>query len=223
MPQPSDFPSNSNTDKRAASKATKPGKDEKKVESVVTGTATRRKKPLTKKFTETFFGGGSLKDVGSYVVFDVLVPAAQDMIMDATVGGLERKFYPDGPPAGRRGSRAGRGNSRSHVAYSRITGDPRGRAGRADEPRGLSRRARATHDFDDIILPSRVEADVVVERMFDILDQYEQVTVADLYDLCDITSEPTDNSYGWEDLRGTRVVSVGGGFLIDLPRTEPLR
>lgn len=88
----------------------------------------------------------------------------------------------------------------------------------------MSRRARANFDFDEIILPTRVEADQVLERMFDLLDKYEIVTVADLYDLVGVDSNYTDEKYGWEDLRGADVDRLSrGGYLLDLPRPEPLR
>jgi hypothetical protein len=221
MPIESEFPANSHKAKETPAK----GKDdERKVESVVTGKVVQRKKPLRKRFAETFFGGGNSKDVGSYVLFDVLIPAAQDMIMDATVGGLERKFDPDGR---RSSSRRGRSSSarrpadRAHIPYNRMS-DPRGRAGSSDGPREMSRRGRAIHDFEEIILDSRHEADTVIERLYDILDKFDTVTVADLYDLCDISGSFTDDKYGWTDLSGTRAVKVRDGYLIDVPRPEPL-
>jgi hypothetical protein len=94
--------------------------------------------------------------------------------------------------------------------------------GRRDEPRSISRRARATHDFDEIILPTRVEAEEVIDRMFDIVSQYETATVADLYELVGINSNYTDGKWGWSDFRGAGVSRVRNGYLLDLPRPESL-
>jgi hypothetical protein len=87
----------------------------------------------------------------------------------------------------------------------------------------LSRRARANFDFDEIILPTRVEAEEVIDRMFDLVAKYEMVTVADLYDLVGIQGNYTDEKYGWEDVRGAGVTRVSNGYLLDIPRPEPLR
>lgn len=64
------YPGNS---KRVTAKAPekKAPTKEKKVEKVVVGTVTRRKKPLSKRFSETFVGGDA-QSVAAYVMNDVL-------------------------------------------------------------------------------------------------------------------------------------------------------
>lgn len=86
----------------------------------------------------------------------------------------------------------------------------------------MSRRARATHDFRDIILPSRNDAEVVIERLTDAIEMYATVTVEDLYDLIGITGDFTDGKYGWTTPRGMRVVRVPDGYILDLPNPQPI-
>ena len=92
------------------------------------------------------------------------------------------------------------------------------------EKRPASTQSRSRHDFRDIILDSRGEAEEVLSNMVDILYDFGEVSVADLYDLCGISnSNWTDNKYGWTDLSGARVKRArGGGYLIDLPRAEQI-
>lgn len=207
------FPSNSHNEKKAAP-VTK--REPKKVEKVVSGGVVRRKKPLSKKFADIFIGE-SAKSVWRYIAFDVLVPAAKDMVYDAFSQGLDRTLFGD--------TRHRHGSSRSHssgsyISYNRFGSNP---YQRAPEPRReMSRRGRATHDFDEIILETRVEAEEVINRLFDLISQYETATVADLYEMLGQSGNFTDEKWGWVDIRGAGVTRVRGGYLLDLPRPEPL-
>jgi hypothetical protein len=86
----------------------------------------------------------------------------------------------------------------------------------------MSRQQRAQHDFSDIILASRADAEDVLDRLRDLINQYEMATVSDLYDLVGLTGEFTDDKWGWYDLRSAAVQAVRGGYLLRLPRTQPL-
>lgn len=205
----SEFPSNS----KSTSKQTPRAKDETaKVEKVVTGTVVSRKKPLGRRLKETFVGGDA-KGVGEYVVVDVLVPAAKDMIVDGFTQFIERMFYQESRSTLRYGSRYRAGG---HTPYNRMS-EPR----RREDPR-RDRRARAMHNFDEFILETRAEASEVLDRLHARIDKYGAATVADLYDMLGETGSYTDVKYGWTDLMGSGISRADGGFLLDLPRPEPL-
>lgn len=214
----SEFPSNRGTERK------RPEKPEvKKVDRIVQGEVVRRKKPLGRRLFEHFVGGET-KGVWGYVAADVLIPAARDGVADAFHEAVDRIFLPDNRSRGRRSRRPGNG---PYIDYNKQyrRDDPRGREDPRDRDGGrpsLSRRARASHDFDEIILPTRVEAEEVIDRMFDLVSQYEMVTVADLYDLVGLANNYTDEKWGWTDIRGAGVSRIKGGYLLDLPRPEPL-
>jgi hypothetical protein len=86
----------------------------------------------------------------------------------------------------------------------------------------MSQRGRAKHDFDEIVLDQRAEAEEVIDRLYDVVSRYEQATVADLYDLVGLSSTHTDHKWGWTDLRGSGVSRIRDGYLLDLPDPEPL-
>lgn len=209
-----EFPGNSNISKR---KPTSPKNQPKKIEKITTGEVIQRKKPLGKRFTETFVGGDA-RSVGSYILFDVLIPAAKDMVADAMSQGVEKMLFGDIRSTSRRGSRARNNSPFGNVAYHRSNMAP---AWERDH-RAPTRRARATHDFGEIILETRVEAEEVIERLFDLVDRYEVATVADLYELVGVTGQYTDANWGWADLRGANVARVRNGYLLELPRPEPV-
>lgn len=212
----SEFPSNRKKD-RTAPTDKKP--EEKKVQQVTQSEVVRRKKPIGKKISDTFIGGDA-RSVWAFVALDVLIPAAKDMFADAVSQGVERMIYGE---AQSRGRRTGRHPGQTYVSYNRMS-HPAARAP-GPEPRGrqqISRRARASHDFDEIILATRVEAEEVLERLYDLVSKYETATVADLYDLVGLTGSYTDDKWGWFDLRGAGVSRIRNGYLLDLPKPEPL-
>jgi hypothetical protein len=217
------FPANSHSSKGARDNRAEIEKktDEKKVTRVVEGEVVRRKKPLGRRFMETFIGGDT-KGVWSYVLFDVLIPAAKDMAADAVSQGIERMLFGEVRSTSRRGGYRP-GGSNTYVSYNRYSSSSNPIVRRHEERRSISPRSRAMHDFQEIILATRPEAELVIERLFDLVDKYNHATVADLYDLVGVSSEYTDNNFGWTDIRGASVVRVSNGYLLDLPRPEPIR
>lgn len=217
-----DFPGNSKAQKQQ--KVPAPAEPEKKIEPVVRGEVTRRKKPLGKRFREAFFGGSDAQSVWNYVIQDVIVPNAKDMIEDAFSVGLGRMLHGDS----RRLHRPSRGNDPRaqqgpYISYGGI-GSGRPQDSSPDRHRQLSSRRHGVYDFEEIIFPSRAEADVVLDRMMSLVAQYEMVTVADLYELVRVQATPVDTKFGWYDLRGAGIDRLRGGrgFLLDLPRPVPL-
>lgn len=212
------YPNNSSQAKTPAGEKAEP----KKIEPVVTKGVTRRKTPLGKRFAETFIGGDA-RSVGGYVLLDVLVPAFQAMVADAFTQGVERMIYGEVRSVSRRpGARSS--GSNGYVSYNRIAqANNRPRGGLNEfQQREPSRKARANHDFDDIVIPDRVEAEEVIRRLYDILESYEVVTVADLYELTGITASYTDGKWGWTSLQGTDIVRFRDGYLLELPRPQAI-
>jgi len=183
--------------------------DEKKplIEKVIVGEVHQRKKPIRSRIGDSVMAEGA-DSVMQYIVMEVLLPAAKDMVIDAVSQGVQRMFYGDS-----RGRRSNTGSSPTN--YSKIS-RPSGYS------RESSRSARAVHDFDDIILETRGEAEDVLERLRDLIREYDSAKVSDLYDLVGLTGSFADERWGWSNLRTARVQSVRGGYLLDLPKTEPL-
>lgn len=207
-----EFPSNS--------KSSQPPKPEEKVvESVVTGEATSRKKSIGRRLREVLIGGDT-KSVINYIVTDVLIPQAKDMLTEAVSSGVERLIYGDSRSPGRYGRRPSSGpGPTNYTQYSGRGNNPIGRQGMQD------RRPNATvttQSIDDILLATRIEAETVVDRMFDLLRDYESVSVADLHSLLGWSSQFTDQKWGWIDLQGAGVRRVREGYVLALPKTVPL-
>ena len=76
--------------------------------------------------------------------------------------------------------------------------------------------------MDDILLATRVEAETVVDRMYDLLREYEMVSVSDLYSLLGLSSSYTDQKWGWTNLQSLDIRRVRDGYILNLPKTIPL-
>lgn len=214
-----DYPSN-NSKSRAARKQAPP---QKNITRVTTGNATVRKPSLGKRFANLFVGADA-KSVWTYVAYDILVPAAKDMLSDAVSSGIDQILFGGeqrwGQPSRRRrnyGSPLGSmsyGGTQGPINYQ----NPKNRQ---TGPQ-MSRRGRATHNFDEIVLETRADAEMVIDRLFDLLQTYEVATVSELYELVGMSSHFTDQKWGWTDLQGAGVSRVPGGYLLNLPRPEPI-
>jgi hypothetical protein len=203
-----EFPANS---KRSREQTTTEA-DEKKVAKVVEGRVVRRKKSPGKRFGEMFVSGDS-KSVGQYVLMDVLLPAARDAIADAVSQGVERLIFGEARSSSRRtGARpSGSAGPGGHISYNRFSQN------RPAEPR-MTQRARATHNFDEVVLATRAEAEEVLDRLFDLIAKYEMATVSDLYDLIGEQSSFVDEKWGWTDIRDASIRRIRDGYLLDMPK-----
>jgi hypothetical protein len=194
------YPSNSYKDRNAK-------EPQKRVKKVVKGGVVKKKKSLGKRFLETFVAD-DVDSVVSYVLHDLLIPAAKSTITDLIQSLPELIFY-----GGTRGPRRTRDQGRTYVNYDKYSS-----GNKRDDRRDISYRNRARHNFDDIILETRGEAEEVLSNLVDLITDYHQATVADLYDLVDVTGSYTDDKYGWTDLRSASVSRVREGYMLNLPR-----
>lgn len=203
-----DYPTNNRYEREV-----KPSRESKNIKRVVNGKVVRKRRQ-SQGFSSAF------QDIFEYVAKDVFIPYAKDMVSDAIVQGSDRLLFGESRkrPTARRNSNSNYGRV-SYNRYSKPSAAPRRNE---PAPRQSIERPRAIHQFDDIILASRIEADEVIDRLYDLLSQYEVVTVADFYELLGISPKYTDENWGWTDLRGATARRVRTGFMLDLPEPSYL-
>lgn len=207
-----EFPANSRTSRSGDPEAPK------KVHRVTTGEAKRRRKPLGKQLVDTFVGGDP-KEAANAMVRGVLIPQAKDMVVDMITQGVERLIFGD---TRRRSAGSRPGNVSSYINYARMSASSQSRA--ADDRPPLPNMARRSRGgFEEITLPTRVEAEEVLDNLKALLDQYDSATVADLYELVGIKASHTDQKWGWTELVGSTVRRLRDGtFLLDIPHPQSL-
>lgn len=196
---------NSHAYKASQQQAANEGK--KPVQKVVSGKAKIKKKNELQKFADVFISE-DVKNVKSYVLGDVLVPAIKKAIVDIVTDGINMIFY----GGTRRGSSSG-----SKVSY-------RSYYDRKDDGRSTSdSRVRTGFSYDEIVLETRGEAEEVLSQLSDLIDTYKVATVADLYDLVGISHHYTENKYGWTNIRNAETKRVRDGYLLVLPKPIPIQ
>lgn len=181
----------------------------KRAEKVVHGKV-KTKKNNTRKLTDVFITEDAA-NVKNYVLFDVIVPSIKKALYDLVVGALDMTLF---------GGRGG-GNSKRSIS-DKVSYRDYNSISKRDERSYGNTRTTSGYSYDDIVLETRGEAESVLSRMDEIIEEYDSVRVADLYDLVGITGDYTDNKYGWTNIRNARVVRTRDGYKIEMPRALPL-
>jgi hypothetical protein len=181
------------------------------IEKIVAGPVKTKKKSKLSKITEEFISEDA-KNVKSYVLGEVLIPAIKKAISDIITNGIDIILYGESRKGGRGYSSADRISYKTY--YDRDT--------RASRMIDRSNSLYGSYSYDDIILSTRGEAEDVLTRMDELMDKYGLVRVADLYDLVGITGNYTDNKYGWTNIRNAKITRLRDGYMIEMPRAVPI-
>jgi len=183
---------------------------ERKVEKVVSGKTVVKKKSDIQKFADIFISE-NISNVKSYILLEVLVPAIKKAISDIVTNGIDMILY---------GESRTRNKSTiaSKVSYQRYYD-------RTDEQRRnySNSSVRNGFDYDELIFPTRGDAEAVLDAMNEIISQYGVVSIMDLYDLANVSMDNyAANKYGWTDISGCKVIRVRDGYVLNLPRALPI-
>lgn len=189
----------SNTDKK------------QKMEKVITGTATVKKKSEARKFADVFIAEDA-RNVKSFIFLDVIVPAVKDLVVNMVQEATHRLFY---------GSSARTKERNGSFIADRVSYD---RFSKKDDSwrRNGESRSTPSYSYDTIILSTRGDAELVLDRMCEAVKEYGMVSVADLYELVGYPDQFTDHKYGWTSMRNAGISRVRDGYRIDLPKPFPL-
>lgn len=240
MENPNQYPSNSVNPPQKAHLEAVPsdtGPKEKVIRQVVTEPVKRKKRGLGKAFAE-FFGGEDGRSVGEYVVMSIVAPAIQQMlfqVLNQSVSAAQRNMtnainrgfsgggfgFQQYPPQQTQYPQPLQGN----YVQTRTPYNQMGNAAypQPAQPAMISPGGRRMHNFDEIIITDLNQANEVIAMLQAFLQDYPNVSVADLYQIIGERVNPVDNEWGWNDLSTARIVQAPGGFRLALPRPQPLR
>lgn len=185
-------------------------KPEKLTPAVKSGGVVSTKKSFAKQLSETFLEE-DIKDVKDYIIFDAIIPGIKNLCLDA----LEMFFFGGG--GGRSRGRSRDKEKTNYTSYYKSEYKRSRRRGRDedeyDEPKT---------DYRNIILKYAEDAKEVVDQMRGRIKEYGQATIADLFDLVDITGKYTDNNWGWTREEDIGIRRVSSGYLIDVTEAKVL-
>jgi hypothetical protein len=234
MEENTEYPSNSHTSKLrpsvpitsppSASVKPEQADDRPKAEKAIEGTATVKRKTVGSRF-KTIFTGVSLKDVVDDVVDQAIIPGIKGLLFDAGERALERWLGGNTNGAGRVAAKSMVTNV-AHVAYNKFASPSATVTHRptvVQPQQQMSRRGQAVFDFDEIEFQTRRDATIVLDLMYDHLQNYGTVSVAEFYGWADVKGNFTDQNHGWRSLEGAGPTRTRTGmYVLNLPDPVPL-
>lgn len=161
---------------------------------------------------------------------EVIKPKCQDILLDTLHSIVDTIF--DGRGRGRTNYRGGYKESRS---YDRASYRDRGRD-RDYSRRSTRRRRRDDPVYDEEyselkFTKSKAHADYVLDHMAEAIDRRGYYTINDMFNSyedvtdTDVTNgvrNREDDEWGWYSTRGSRIRTVRDGWILELPKPEPI-
>lgn len=184
-------------------------------EKKVIAKAKVQKKSAIKEALRTFFAQ-DLPEIAEHLIIDVAIPAAKNAITDMVTQGIQQLLYGEVDP--RRRSASG------YTSYSRSSRDYSGRAyyeSRRTERRE-PRQSKPTN-VEDLVFDTRGDAVDVIEHIAETIEEYGQVSVADLMSSVGIQPRYTDERWGWTTTDAFELRQIREGWLVSADRPEPLK
>jgi hypothetical protein len=184
-----------------------PQQPKKHITPVISG-AVQVPRPASRRFKEFLFQE-SPKNLGAKIGRDIIVPRIKAGVEEAINSFLAGMLWGNGA---RPGSQIVSGTvlRPGGVQYHQIS-----QAGGAIAP---AQNTTSSGNYQDLVCPSQQEAETLLAQMYDTLNQYRVVAVADLYEMARIKPAISDNAYGWTNLDGARITKTRDGYCLELPR-----
>jgi hypothetical protein len=224
-----DYQSNSNkakAEKEKEAKAAPPA--EKNLEKVIIGEAVVQKKSLGRKAKDLIMDAdikGVIKEAARHMLADVLLPSAKNTAYDMWTDFGKRTLYRGNGP-GPRSILDPRGLVQRityNTGVQRSVGyqnDPRETRAIAP-PIAAPRQARS--DVESVIVGSKEEAEIVMEKMTDVLEAYEVVSVHDLKELLGYPRSHVDQKWGWISISDATIHQDRNGWIIEFSAPQPIQ
>lgn len=76
--------------------------------------------------------------------------------------------------------------------------------------------------YQDVKVPTQQYAEALLANLYQLLNEYRMVSVADLYESANLPTEVADNKLGWYSLEGAHIEIVRDGFVLALPKPSRL-
>ena len=187
-----------------------------KPDKVIVGKVVETKTPWWKRAARSMVAEDATS-VGDYILMDVVIPNLKNLALDVLNQGAQRAMFGGSIQQRGRGHRSGVFGSNGSSLRTRYHDVP------SERPRTFTPAERSTHDFSNYVLETRDEALRVIVALDELITEYGQASVADLYDILGITRDYPDLKWGWTNLSQADVRQVRNGYVLDLPRTEQLR
>ena len=178
--------------------------------------AVSQQKNFKQKLVDAFIPE-DVSNVGQYILTDWILPGVWNFIQSGVNSLLPKTKGPSTPPAFSTKPKVA--NIQNQFAYNKVYDQ---------------KNARVMNDIGDystIMIPSRADAEMVLDEMRYLCSDIEEggggdgkVSVGWVFDRCGIRPIPPESwNWGWRDLRYAHVERYNNGYRIVFPRTISLR
>ena len=187
------------------------------------GTVTKRKRNVLERLVVGLIGPDGLPAIGHYLGSEVVMPAVKDIIANSLTTGIQMAIF--GKDSATRPNTTNYQQT-SRAAYSQRTYRPTTNYSNPQptiKQRNGQDRA-SNFNSEDYIMDDRTEAMKALSSIQEYADEYNQVSLADFFDVMGVDTQYTDNNYGWlyDDIMKGKVVMIRGGYALRLPRLDVL-
>jgi hypothetical protein len=192
--------------------------DKKELKKIVDNQPKKRKRNLFSRLVSGILGPEGISGIGQYVAEEILVPAVKNIVVDAVTSGVNMVMYGENKP---------RPSGHPHQSTNRTTYRPNTNytsryTSRQPEPAERTVARPARYGIEEYVIEDRFDASHVLTTLTENADMYDNVSVADYYDLIGVPSQYTDNTYGWtiDSIVRATIVPIRGGYIIKFPPVE---
>lgn len=203
-----DLPGNSNIEKSRQASTTEQHSETKAVAQGRLKTVKRRTR-LSDIFTPE-----DTSSVASFVFTRLIIPRLQVLAVD-TINAVARAIF--------LGERTSEPSRKTPGGYTSYQGYYDGEKKYPSTKLSSSKKTNGSFQFQQVLVKTYGDAQLILDRLDEELDNQGYVTVSDLYEAAKLPCPFTGNYYGWENISSARIVTDSDGYLIEMPEPHALK
>ncbi len=203
----------SNTLKERNKQAQK--KEKPDLKCVVSG----KSKPVPQSLWSKVFVGikpASGQTMKSFIFDEIVTPLIQRAVVEGVTGAINYLVKGDAY-ADRKATNS---FGKSYINYNGISSGKSNANGSQYVYSGKN----SGMEIENVWFESRVDAQRVLDEMQNVISNYDILTVNGFYDIIGRTNiiDPSNEKFGWSDLRNAYITASRGGWVIHLPHPMPI-
>lgn len=203
----------SNTLKERNKQAQK--KEKPDLKCVVSG----KSKPVPQSLWSKVFVGikpASGQTMKSFIFDEIVTPLIQRAVVEGVTGAINYLVKGDAYADRKNNSSFGK----SYINYNGISSGKSNSNGSQYVYSGKN----SGMEIENVWFESRVDAQRVLDEMQNVIANYDILTVNGFYDIIGRTNiiDPSNEKFGWSDLRNAYITASRGGWVIHLPHPMPI-
>lgn len=203
----------SNTLKERNKQAQK--KEKPDLKCVVSG----KSKPIPQSLWSKVFVGikpASGQTMKSFIFDEIVTPLIQRAVVEGVTGAINYLVKGDAYADRKNSSSFGK----SYINYNGISSGKSNANGSQYVYSGKN----SGMEIENVWFESRVDAQRVLDEMQNVIANYDILTVNGFYDIIGRTNiiDPSNEKFGWSDLRNAYITASRGGWVIHLPHPMPI-